>query len=433
MLVAMVVVGSWITARIERAVIDNTAAATALYMESVISPITQELAETDRLSEPAQRAFDEVLTGTPLGARVVAVKIWKQGGLVAYATDPSIVGRTFPPTDGLRRAWGGAVSASMESLRDAEDATEAALGLPLLEIYSPVREVWSGEVIAVAEFYAVEDLLMRDLAAARRGSWGIIAGVFALCGLTLFGIVRAGGRTIDAQQAQLREEAAQNAALRERAVGASARAAAETERRLRQASADLHDGPAQYLGLAALRLDRIVADTDEGRRDATAIRDAVATALAEIRTISRGLSLPDLEHASLGEAVERVVEQHRRQSGGSVEVAWEGPRDLVLDPSATICSYRFLQEALSNAHRHGGGAARVVVAVAPQAIVVTVRDAGPGFDPAVRAAIRPDGGQGLAGLRDRAESIGGHIEIDSGPERGTALALHLPRTEGNAQ
>ena len=67
----------------------------------------------------------------------------------------------------------------------------------------------------------------------------------------------------------------------------------------------------------------------------------------------------------------------------------------------------------------------------PEALSVTVRDAGPGFDPAL-PALRPEGGQGLAGLRDRAESIGGHIEIDSGPERGPALSLHLPRVRGDA-
>ena len=338
MLAAALAVGAWITDRIERAVIDNTAAATALYMESMIAPVTQELAASDSLSEPAQQAMREMLEGTPLGARIVSFKIWKQNGQVAYASDPTIVGETFPQTDGLGRAWAGAVSASLEDLGDDEDAHEAALGLPLLEIYSPVREVWTGEVIAVAEFYAVEDLLVRDLAAARRESWLIVAGIFALCGLSLFGIVSAGGRTIARQQAALRAEAArsraiadQNAALRQRAVSASARATAETERRLRQASADLHDGPAQYLGLAALRLDRALPDDAEGRAEANVIREAVTTALTEIRTISRGLALPDLERATLAEVVNRVVDLHARQAGRGVAIDWTGAPDLELD------------------------------------------------------------------------------------------------------
>ncbi len=442
MLAAMLVVGGWITARIERAVIDNTAAATALYMESMISPITQELAETDVLSEPAQQALNEMMSGTPLGARIVSYKIWKEEGLVAYASDPDLVGRQFVPTDGLRRAWQGSVSASLEDLSDEEDQVEAALGLPLLEIYSPVREVWSGEVIAVAEFYAVEDLLVRDLNIARRESWMIVAGVFTFCGLSLFGIVSAGGRTIARQQARLVQEAersrdiaAQNAALRQRAVSASARATAESERRLRQASADLHDGPAQYLGLAALRLERILPAGDDGRKEADEIRAALNTALSEIRTISRGLSLPDLDRADLRDVVDRVVGLHRRQAEAEVSVGWSGPADPALDPSAKICAFRFLQEALSNAYRHGGGAAEVDVDVdiAGDQVRVTVRDRGAGFDPSEAARVRPDGGQGLTGLRDRAESIGGHIEIVTGPGQGTTISLHLPFAGGEAR
>ncbi len=438
MLAAMLLVGGWITARIERAVIDNTAAATALYMESVISPITQELASSDALSEPARQALAEVLQGTPLGARIVSLKIWKAGGYLAHASDPALIGRTFPPTDALRAAWGGRVTASMEALGDEEDAPEAAMGLPLLEIYSPVREVWSGQVIAVAEFYAIEDLLVRDLTTARRESWLMVAGVFGLCGLLLFGIVSAGGRTIERQKALLRAEAErsrgiaeQNAALRQRAVGASARAAAETERRLRQASADLHDGPAQYLGLAALRLDRVVPDSEPGRKEAAVIREAVATALAEIRTISRGLSLPDLDSAGLSEVVARALDLHLRQSDEPMPVDWSGPRDPELDLSTKTCVYRFLQEAVSNARRHGGGPSRIAVDIGGDRLRVTVRDEGPGFDPAAPTGVRPDGGQGLAGLRDRAESIGGHIDIDSAPGRGTALALDLPLARGD--
>ncbi len=207
MLAAMLTVGVWTTRRIERSVIDNTASATALYMESFIAPLSQELSRQDILSEPAMRALDEVMKGTPLGQRIVSMKIWKQDGTIVYALNPSIIGTTLPPDAPLQSAWKGTVSARFEDLTDEENAPEAALGLPLLEIYSPIREVWSGEVIAVAEFYAVETTLANDLTAARRQSWLIVAAVFGVCGLALFGIVRAGGQTIAGQQARLRDEA----------------------------------------------------------------------------------------------------------------------------------------------------------------------------------------------------------------------------------
>jgi hypothetical protein len=144
MLAAMLLTGSWITARIEQSVVDNTASATALYIESFISPLSQELAATDTVSDPARRALAEVFAKTSLGERIVSFKIWKPGGLVVYATDPEIIGKRFPPSDDLQRAWTGEVSGSFEGLGDLESEREAALGLPLLEVYSPVREVWSG-------------------------------------------------------------------------------------------------------------------------------------------------------------------------------------------------------------------------------------------------------------------------------------------------
>lgn len=438
MLAAMLVIGAWISARIEQSVVDNTASAAALYVESIVSPLSQELAAADRLSDPAQRALREVFANTPFGDRIVSFKIWKPGGLVVHASDPAIIGSRFPPSDDLAAAWRGEISGSFGDLDDAENAAEAALGLPLLEVYSPIHEVWSGEVIAVAEFYEVATELERDLADARRGSWLLVAAVFCLSGLMLLGIVRSGGRTIDRQKALLQAQvaesravAAQNAELRQRAIGATARAAAQTEASLRRASADLHDGPAQLIALAAMRLDSLVPDTEAGRQEAAALRGAMQSALAEIRAISRGLSLPDLGGVPLAEVARRAVEAHRRQTEAPVPLAWHGPEHPECDDSFRICLYRFLQEALSNAARHAGEAAVEVVADAgPEALTVSVSDEGPGFDPAA-AALTADGGQGLAGLRDRAESIGGSLDIVTVRGSGTRLVLTLPLGKGD--
>ena len=205
--------------------------------------------------------------------------------------------------------------------------------MPLLEVYAPLREVWSGKIIAVAEFYEVANDLQDDLANARLMSWLLVASVFLGSGLMLLGIVRAGGRTIARQEAMLHEQiaesrriAAQNGDLRSRAIGASARATAQAERSLRRVSADLHDGPAQYVALAAMRLDSMVPATDAGREEAGTIRDALQTALAEIRTISRGLSLPDLDLLLLEDLVERAVDGHRRHTGAKVDALLRRPR-----------------------------------------------------------------------------------------------------------
>ena len=68
-----------------------------------------------------------------------------------------------------------------------------------------------------------------------------------------------------------------------------------------------------------MRLDSLAPDTEAGRGEAATIRGALNSALAEIRAISRGLSLPDLDALSLREIVERAVEDHRRHADAEVD------------------------------------------------------------------------------------------------------------------
>jgi signal transduction histidine kinase len=437
MLAAMLVIGTWITARIEQSVVDNTASAAALYLGSFVAPISQELAANETLSEPATRALRESFDTSGLAERIAAFRIWKPGSRVVYATDPAIIGKRFEPTEELKAGWSGRVSGKFADPATRPHVPGMPADVPLLHVYAPLREVWSGRIIAVAEFYENASDLRRDLANARLMSWLLVAGVFFLSGILLLGIVRAGGRTIARQEAMLREQvtesrriAAQNSDLRRRAIGAAARATAQAERSLRRVSADLHDGPAQYVALAAMRLDSMVPASPAGQAEATTIRGALQSALAEIRTISRGLSLPDLDRLSVDDIVARAVDSHRRRTDSRIELRYDGPSDPRLDASARICLYRFLQEALSNAARHAPGAhAEVEVTARREAVTARVHDDGPGFDPDA-IAFRPDGGEGLAGLRDRAESIGGELDIQSRPGEGTSLVLRLPLGKG---
>lgn len=257
MVLATAAVGWFVSGRIEEVVVRNTANATALYMESFVAPLTQELALTENLSDASRARIGALLEETALGRRVVSFKIWREGGLLVDASNIELIGQTFPPTDNLKLAWVGEVRADFEDTGDPEDAGEDAMGMPLLEIYSPIREVQTGRVIAVAEFYEVATQLKSDLARARLASWGTVALVMALIGACLFVIVLRGPRTIDTQLAAMTDLSSRNVALRLRVQGAAARFAAMNDQTLRRIGADLHDGPAQLLGFAALRLDAL--------------------------------------------------------------------------------------------------------------------------------------------------------------------------------
>lgn len=427
---AAILVGTVVTDRIEENVVRNSANSAALFMESVLAPIGQQLSDQDSLSPGARRALEEIFENTPIGERVISYKIWKQGGKVVEASDPAIVGEVFPVTEGLRSAWEGQVSAEFEALGDAEDVGEQALDLPLLEIYSPIREYYSGEIIAVAEFYEVHEQLASDLERARRDSWLAVVGAFGGLGIVLYLIVLRGSRVIERQQEQLRSQyrelealSHRNQDLRRRVRDAAGRSAERADRSLRQIGADLHDGPAQQLAFAALQLDtlRDRQTSPDRQEELDRVEGAISTALAEIRTISRGLSLPDVAGRAPAEIVAMAVEEHRSRTGNDVatEIDCDIPEDMPF--AARLCLFRFVQEGLNNASRHAGAAGmRVSLDRGETRLILTVRDAGAGFDPA-----QTPFGLGLSGLRDRVESLGGVFHAGCAGNGGGELRLEF--------
>nr|WP_272490838.1 histidine kinase [Mesobacterium pallidum] len=342
-------------------------------------------------------------------------------------------------TDELRAALAGEVIATFEDLHDEEDSGEAALGVPLLEVYSPIREAWSGEIIGVAEFYEIAEVLHGDLRTVRLLSWLTVIGVLTVIGGALYLIVLQGSRTIVAQQGELtRQNAAlralsdRNAGLRRRVSQAAARAAALNEATLRGVGADLHDGPAQYMGYAALRLDglRRHAPDDAARADFDAVSTAIADSIRELRQISRGLALPDIERRTPCEILSGVAEAHSARTGAPVALDCRLADDLPLSEAARICLYRVAQEGLTNGWRHGGGADQSLEAhSAGGTLHLAVRDRGPGPG---QAQPDPDGGLGLAGLRDRVESLGGTVVLmPRGDGPGAELTMILDLEESH--
>lgn len=431
-LIGMLAIGAWVNRQIETGVVRNSAISTAIYMESFIAPLSQELAHGDTLPPETVARLAHLLTSPPLAERIISAKIWKTGGLVVFASDESLIGRRFEPTESLRRAWSGHISATFDEVNDDEAAGERATGLPLLEVYNPIHSILTGEIIAVAEFYQGAEELKDDLLAARLKSWGVVAGVTFLTFAALFGIVRNGSQTIEAQNRELQSRlaevarvSAQNETLRRRIQAASERAAETNERVLRRLSAELHDGPAQALALASLRLESLARRAGAGPEDPdnAELRRSLGEAMRDIRLICRGLTLPELQGRTLGEALRSAIDAHERRTDTRVARDLEAATDAARLPHATlICVYRFVQEGLMNAFRHAGGTGqRVACRIADGALVLTVADAGPGIEPARRAA---SAGLGLSGLRERAEAIGGELHVESGPE-GTRLVMTL--------
>lgn len=434
MLLGMLSVGALVGDSIKTSVVRNAALSSAVYMESFIAPMSQELADSQTLSPASIRHMRDLLDRPPMSEQVRSVKIWRKGGLIAFSSDADLIGRVLAPGDKLKRAWAGELSASFDDLDEDENARERMAGVPLLEVYNPIHSIITGEIIAVAEFYLDGSELKADLWAAHARAWAAVAAVMALTFAALFGVVRAGGRTIDRQNRELTRRVAelarvlgQNRALRERVQAASRGVSETNERQMRRISAELHDGPAQALALTSLRLDALMrrASVPPDDPEARGLRASLDEAMGDVRDLCRGLTLPKLESRSIADTLELAIAAHEARSGARVQrrLAGDDRLDRPAPHPILICAYRFTQEALMNSFRHAGGApVTVSCAVTAAGLTVAVEDQGPGFDPA-----RLDGQRlGLSGLRERVESIGGEFQIRTAPGQGTRLAMILP-------
>ena len=128
----------------------------------------------------------------------------------------------------------------------------------------------------------------------------------------------------------------------------------------------------------------------------------------------------------MGALVRRSVSEREKQSGYTVDLSFEGLEPKTLNYTEKLCIYRFLQEGLSNAFRHAGvETAKVTITGSLQGVGVEIQDLGIGFYANEPNRLNAEGGQGLIGLKDRAESIGGSLNIESTIGRGTILTLQI--------
>jgi signal transduction histidine kinase len=203
-------------------------------------------------------------------------------------------------------------------------------------------------------------------------------------------------------------------------------------------SREIHDSVGQ--GLSSINLLLQAADQEWDSRPEKArehARTAAATArdgLEEVRRVVRDLAPAELDGAGPTGALPSALRRVAAQAGPGlvVEVRVDGsPLALPVDVAAGL--ERSARGALANVREHAR-ADRVVVTLTyhPDEVVLDIHDDGRGFDP---RQVRPSGtrGRGLAGMRDRASSLGGVAHVESAPGEGTTVSVHLPlRAVGEA-
>jgi signal transduction histidine kinase len=193
---------------------------------------------------------------------------------------------------------------------------------------------------------------------------------------------------------------------------------------------EMHDGIAQALTYLKLKAEALQQHAGGGRWPSVLagiedIRRAALEALGDVRQAIVDLRAASGRHGGEGFLAHLAEYLHTWSRLNDIECELVAPDgEIHLSDEAEIQVVRILQEALANVRQHSGArSVRVRVQESAAGLVFAVRDNGRGFDP--QQPPRP-GHFGLAGIRERAASIGGTVTIRSSPEAGTEVELRLP-------
>jgi len=114
------------------------------------------------------RQFNNMLENSPLGKNIVAFKLWLRDGEIIYSPNEKLMGVHFPISQALQQSFNGAVISEMSKLNKPEHAYEKLYWDTLIEIYAPVRDQTTGDIIAVVEFYLLPDDLRNSFSPDQR-------------------------------------------------------------------------------------------------------------------------------------------------------------------------------------------------------------------------------------------------------------------------
>lgn len=432
---SMAVLGSWVSHRITASVLDTTGTATAAFLQTVVGPEIQMLGDDGVLPLEGRRRLDAVLHQASAHRGVISLKIWGTDGVLIYSSaDPGSEGRRFG-TDEVAHAAMGQIVARFDEIEAPESAGERSLGLTLIEVYAPLFRDGSDQVIAVGEAYENSETLAQQLRDSRRNTWIVVCLTTLVMLSVLYLIVQQGSDTISRQRRALQDQVAalerlagQNEALHRRAEQSRLDANDANEALLGRIGQELHDGPIQILTLVMLRLSQFFSgQSSPGARridQMHTLLDLTGSSIQELRILSVGLVLPEIDHLDAIAAVRLAVERHERLTSTRVGLDLDGVEGEV-PGTLKVCLYRIVQEGLSNAYRHTGGAPQSVTLRSERDwLCVAVRDEGQGMAASSASALSGSG-LGLRGIRNRAQAFGGTVDILTGPG-GTEVRVRFP-------
>jgi PAS domain S-box-containing protein len=205
--------------------------------------------------------------------------------------------------------------------------------------------------------------------------------------------------------------------------------AQEEERK--RISHELHDDTVQALIVLSRQLDALATSSngipETAKKRLEELWQQTDSILQGVRRLSQDLRPAAIDRLGLLPAVRWLAEEVTRYSGVATNVQILG-KEHRLPEEVAIALFRIIQEALRNVWRHSGAtSAKIIVEFTDNKTKITIRDNGKGFTLAGKIGdLAKHGKLGLAGMQERVQLLGGTMQVQSEPGKGTTITVEAP-------
>lgn len=424
-LLATMAITFFADSHMESRIIENASMTAANFIEGFLEPLVQSLAFGPSLTADEKTALDKLLINPVFRKNVVNLKIWHPDGTIVFSDEKNLEGIKLELHDELRGALKGQVTTELSEAGHDRITGKHDFVVPIVEVHAPLHALGSSPVIGAAEFFMDADALSKDFRKARKVSSAFAFFFALLAGIAALAVLR------ETRKHRNFRKSANNLMTADglRNHGATADPAAAPGKNsddgkaksMGEVMADLHDGPAQLLALALLKLDALglAPDAHMPKAAIDAVRGVTGDALKEIRNILRKSTNPDFENLTFDQVLTFAARLHEERTRSSVALSI-GPLPRV-SSDISQCLFQFAREALNNAFWHAGGKGQSLRAEYDgRLLIVEVRDEGTQFKSHI---IRrdEDASFGLSVMVQRISSKGGVLEIYPSRGEGTRV------------
>jgi PAS domain S-box-containing protein len=203
-------------------------------------------------------------------------------------------------------------------------------------------------------------------------------------------------------------------------------------------SRDLHDQVAQDLSAVKIGFETLFDHqpeiSSEIRRKVSELSRMLQESIKAVRDVSYDLRPPSLDEMGLVEMLVQYCNEFSENNSITVDFHSAGMKNVTLDFDTEINLYRLIQEGLTNIKKHADANHVTIklVAAFPD-IILRIEDNGKGFNVQKRmATLTKEKRMGIHSMEQRARLLGGDMEIQSSPMRGTKISIRLPYKEINS-